>query len=124
MYRSVVNELQPLYRVPGHDDTLIVPQSVTPACSSEISLQLKPEKQPHLPPLQTPSRTEGSEHSSWGRVADNAGSTEKPPSDRGTVGPGAYPQTDLDKAIEEAQATKDLVSVGRYDHIDYALTVV
>ena len=29
-----------------------------------------------------------------------------------TAVPHAYPQNDLDKAIEEAQATKDIVSLG------------
>ena len=33
---------------------------------------------------------------------------------KNTALPHAYPQNDLDKAIEQAQATKDLVSVDEY----------
>ena len=116
MYRAVVDELQPLYRVEGHDDALMLQHSSTPGLSSETSLQLKPEKQEHLPPLQTPSRMEGSEQTSLGLVSGDAGSTEESHLPRGTVTPYAYPQNDLDKAIEQAQATKYLVSVGKYVH--------
>ena len=35
-----------------------------------------------------------------------------------TAVPHAYPQNDLDKAIEQAQATKDLVSHGNCGCID------
>ena len=115
MYRAVVDELQPLYRVAGHDDALMLQHSSTPGLSSETSLQLKPEKQDCLPPLQTPSRTEGSEQTSLGHVPGDAGFTEGSTLQRGTVTPHACPQNDLDKAIEQAQATKDLVSLGKYD---------
>ena len=111
-----MDELQPLYRVEGHDDALMLQRSSTPGLSSETSLQLKPEKQEHLPPLQTPSRTEGSEQTSLGHVSGDAGFTEESSLQRVTVTPYACPQNDLDKAIEQAQATKDLVSVGKYAH--------
>lgn len=112
MYRSVVNEIQPLYRVPGHDDAVMVQQSPTRALSSETSLQLKPDKQEPLPPQQTPSLIEGSELTFSGCVPADAGFAEESSPQRSTISPHAYPQNDVDKAIEEAQATKDLVSVG------------
>lgn len=109
IYRSVVNEIQPLYRVAGHDDALTVRQSPIPvALSSETSLQLKPEKREHLPPQYTPLRTEGSELTSSGRVPVDAGIDEESFPQRNTNPPHAYPYNDLDKAIKEAQATKDL----------------
>ncbi|CAD6576336.1 MAG: hypothetical protein ASARMPREDX12_007849 [Alectoria sarmentosa] len=108
MYRFVVDEIQPLYRVAGHDDALMVQHSPTPALSSGTSLQLKPEQREHLPPQQTPSRTEGSELTSSSRVPVDAGFAKEPSPQRSTMPPHAYPQNDLDKAIAEAQATKDL----------------
>lgn len=119
-----MNEIQPLYRVPGHNDSVMVQQSSTPALSSETSLQLKPEKPEHLPPLRTPSQREGSEKTPSGPVPDDANSTEESSPRKSTVGTHAYLQNDLDKAIEEAQATKDLVSVGKCDPTDYALTIL
>ena len=123
MCRSVVDEIWPLHRVTGHDDALMMGKSSTPGMSSETSLQLKPEKREHLPPPQTPSRTEGSEQTSPGRVPNNVGSTEETSLRRGTVTPHTCTQNDLDKAIEQALATKDLVSVGKMGVQIYALTV-
>lgn len=108
MYRSVVNEIQPLYRVAGHDDAVMVQQSPTSALSSETSLQLRAEKQERLPPPQTPSRTEGSELTSSGRVSVDADFAESSSPQMITMPSHACPQNDLDKAIAEAQATKDL----------------
>ena len=107
-----MTEIQPLYRVAGHDDALMAQQSPTPASSSEKSLQLKPEKPGHLPPPQTPSRTDGSGQTSSGHIPDDARSFVESSQQADTADPHAYPQNDLDKAIEQAQATKDLVSVG------------
>lgn len=124
MYRFVVNEIQPLYRVAGHDDALMVQHSPTPALSSRTSLQLKPEQREHLPPQQTPSRTEGIELTSSSRAPVDAGFAEEPSPQRSTMPPPAYPQNDLDKAIAEAQTTKDLVSIGKSGYADYALTIL
>ena len=109
-----MTEIQPLHRVAGHDDALLVQQSPTPASPSEKSLQLKPEKQGHLPPPQTPSRTEGSDQTSLGHMPDDAGSMVESTPHKDTALPHAYPQNDLDKAIKQAQATKDLASVDDY----------
>ena len=73
IFKALVNPEQPLYRVSGHEDALIVQQSLTAArASSEASLQLKPEKGGTRPPTQTPSRTEdsGQTPSSRREVAD------------------------------------------------------
>lgn len=94
IFKALVSANQPRYRVPGHEDALIPQQSPTPAVSSETSLQLKPEKGDPLPGQQTPSRTEGSEQVSLSRATEDA--------------THAFPQDDLDKAIEVAQATKNL----------------
>lgn len=119
-----MNEIQPLYRVTGHDDALMVQQPPMPtASSSETSLQLKPEKHEHLLPQHTPSRTEDSELTSTDRVPVDAGIAEESSPQRSTMPPQGYPHNDLDKAIEEAQATKDLVSIGKSEHAGYTLTV-
>ena len=110
MCRFLVAEIQPLHLVPGHNDALMAQPSSTPASSSETSLQLKPEQRGHRPPVQTPSRTEGSERDSI-HVSDDAGPVES--LCRGNVAPQTWAQNDLDKAIEEAQMTKNLVSVGK-----------
>ena len=95
------------------------------ASSSETSLQLKPEKREHLPPQHTPSQTEGSELTSSDRVPIDADIAEESSPQRSTMPPqGWYPHNDLDKAIKEAQATKDLVSIGKSGHAEYALTVL
>ena len=60
IFKALVNPEQPLYRVSGHENALIVQQSLTAAASSEASLQLKPKKGDTRPPTQTPSRTEDS----------------------------------------------------------------
>ena len=109
-----MTEIQPLHRVAGHDDALMAQQSPTLASSSEKSLQLKPEKPGNLPPPQTPSRTEGSGEFSSGHIPNDAGSIVKSSQQGDTAVPHASPQDDLDKAIEQAQATKDLVSVDDY----------
>ena len=116
MCRCVVDEITPLHRVAGHDDALMLQLSSTPLLSSKASLQLKPDKREHLPPLQTPSRTEGSELTSSGRVLDNSNSVEGSALRNGTVA-DASPQNELDDAIEEAQATKDLVSFHKSNRI-------
>lgn len=138
IFKALVNPEQPQYRVSGHEDALIVQQSSTAAASSEASLQLKPEKGGTRLPTQTPSRTEDSGQTPSGRreVADptneysrertttaRTGGGEQISSDggvddsilamgsglkRGVQHPYASPQNDLDQAIEEAQATKDL----------------
>lgn len=145
IFKALVNEHQTQYRVPGHEDALIVQQPPTSEVSSETSLQLKPEKKDCRPRQQTPSEIKGSEQTSLSRVAEDAdfakgyglernpmnsqtGSLEQTSSDgvnddvdpaggsslqRSPTHPHAYPQNDLDKAIEEAQATKDLVSMGK-----------
>lgn len=110
--------IQSLHRVAGHDDALMVQHSSTPALSSETSLQLKPGKREYLPPLQTSSRTDGSEQTSPGHVPRNAGFADKFSQPEGIVNTHMCPQNDLDKAIEQAQATKDLVSVDKYEHAD------
>ena len=107
----MVPEIQPLHRVAGHEDALPIQHPSTPGLSSETSLQLKPDKEERLLPLQTPSRTEGSGQTSLDRIPDNIGSSKGSFSQRGAVDP----HNDLDKAIEEAQATKDLVSITKYD---------
>ena len=109
-----MTEIQPLHRVAGYDDALQVQQSPTLTSLSEKSLPLKPEKEGRLPAPQTPSRTEGSGQTSSGHIADYAGSMVASSQQGDTEVPHAYPQNDLDKAIEQAQATKDLVSVGDY----------
>ena len=111
MCRFLVAEIGPLYRVAGHDDALMAQPSPTPVSSSETSLQLKPEQRGQRPPIQTPSRTEGSEPNSSSLVPDDAGSVRS--LRRGNVAPQTCARNDLDKAIEEAQMTKDLVSVGK-----------
>ena len=93
-------------------------QSLTPASSSEKSLQLKPEKQGRLSRPQTPSRTEGSGQTSSGHIPDDTGSMVESSRHKDTVVPHAYPQNDLDKAIEQAQATKGLVSLGDFGGTD------
>ena len=113
-----MDEIQPLHRVAGHDNALMVQHSSPPALSSETSLQLKPGKGEYLPRLQTPSRTDSSEQTSPGHVRRNAGSAEEFSLPRGIVNPHTCPPNDLDKAIEQAQATKDLVSFGKYEHGD------
>lgn len=110
IFKALVSANQPRYRVPGHEDALIPQQSPTPAVSSETSLQLKPEKGDPLPGQQTPSRTEGSEQVSLSRATEDA--------------THAFPQDDLDKAIEVAQATKNLVRISKLVFADYALTVL
>lgn len=121
MYRSVVNEIQPLYRVTGHENALIVQKSPTPALSSETSLPLKPYKREHLPELQGPSRTESRDQISSGRITDDVGFMDASCGRRGTLAPQTCPQNELDKAIEEAQTTKNLVSIRKYSHTDYAV---
>ena len=113
MCRYVVTEVQPFHRVAGHDEALKIQQSSKPALSSETSLQLKPEKQGHQSPLQTPSRTEGSDQTSPDRIPDDAGSMVESSQQGITVVPHTCHQNDLDKAIEQARVTKDLVSVGK-----------
>lgn len=137
IFKALINADQPEYRVPGHDDALIVQRSPTPAVPPEKSLQLKPEKGHFLPPQQTPSRTEGSEQTCWScppedadnsrngggehissdGVADDADPVEgSTPQSCSTHPKALYPQSDLDKAILEAQATKDLVSIRKFDY--------
>ena len=149
IFKALVNADQPQYRVPGHEDALIVQRSPTPAVFPETSLQLKPEKGRFLPPQQAPSRTEGSEQTCWSRppedadlakgysiqrntvnsrngggehsssngVNDDADPVEGSTPRSGSTHPTAlYPQNDLDKAISEAQATKDLVSIRNFDY--------
>ena len=130
IFKALVNPEQPQYRVSGHEDALIVQQSLT-AASSEKSLQLKPEKGGTRPPTQTPSRTEesGQTPSSRREVADpmneysrerttttaRTGGGEQISSDggvddsifamgsglkRGAQHPYEGPQNDLDQAIE------------------------
>ena len=106
-----MTEIQALYRVAGHNDALIAQPASTPGSSSETSLQLKPEQRGHRPPIQTPPRTEGSEQNSSSRVPNDAGSVKS--LRRDNVTPQMCVQNDLDKAIEEAQMTKDLVSVSK-----------
>ena len=123
MCRCVVNEIRP-FRVAGDDDAAMVEKSPMLELSSEPSLQLRLEKREHQVPLQTPSPMEGSEQTSSGCVLGDADAVEEASPQKGTRTPHAYPHNDLDEAIEEAQALKDLVSMGNFDHTDYALTVL
>ena len=116
MCRFLVPEIPALHRVAGHDNVIVAQHSSTPGSSSETSLQLKPDKSERLPPLKTPSKTEGSEQASLGRAPDGTGSMEDSSLRSDIAVPLACPQNDLDKAIEEARVTKDLVSVGKYGH--------
>ena len=72
IFKALINPKQPQYRVSGHEDALVVQQSLTAAASSEASLQLKPEKGDIRPPAETPSRSEdsGQTPSSRRQVAD------------------------------------------------------
>ena len=109
MCRCVVDEIRPLHSVTGHNEALKLQQSLTPILSA-TSLQLKPEKQEHLPPPQTPSRTGDSEQNSPSRVPNGTRPVERSSLPKGGVALQALPQNDLEKAIEEAQITRDLVS--------------
>ena len=111
MCRFLVAEIQPLHLVQGHNDALMAQPSSTSVSSSETSLQLKPEQRGHRPPIQTPSITEGSERNASIHVSDDAGPVES--LRKGSVAPQRCAQNELDKAIEEAQMIKDLVSVGK-----------
>ena len=72
----------------------------------------------------TTSRTEGGEQTSSDGVIDDADPTGVFNSQRNSTHPHASHQNELDQAIEEAQATKDLVSIGKYDYLGYTLIVL
>lgn len=154
IFKALINVNQPQYRVPGHEDALVLQRSPMTAPSSDTSLQLKPEKGDNAPLQQTPSRSEGSEQLYTSRVPEGAdlanryslqrnsmapqiGGGEQTASDgvtnhpdpvtgsspqRGSAHPYTHPQNDLDMAIKEAQATKDLVSIHNFDCADNVLT--
>ncbi len=123
MCRCVVDEIQPLHRVTGHDDALTVQRSSTPELSSETSLQLKPNRREPLPLPETPSQKDGGGQTLPGCMPHDHGSTKGFPMSRGSVAPHRCAQNDLEKAIEEARAMKDLVSIGKYDGADHELIV-
>ena len=111
-FNSLVNPDQPQYRVEGH----LVAREKTepaPASSSDLSLQLKPDKSGYSRQPQTPSRTDGSEQESlrvFLREAEaRALEKERQIAER-TKGKGKARDA-LDTAIEELRAIKDLVSL-------------
>ena len=109
MYRCVLNPNQRQYQVEGHQQTLTTDRPNTSASSAASSLPLKPDK---VVP-QTPSRTEGSGPNSMLREME-AGALERDRAHGAAMTESirliGRPRDALDEAVDEAMATKDLVS--------------
>lgn len=102
------------YRIPGHEEVLKETKSPNQVDSSDTSLQLKHAGK-DLQLQQTPSRTEPSEDSCSVTIVQKAQDPTGtiPELDHVPETPpiaSRFPPDDLSKAIEEAQAIKDLVS--------------
>lgn len=69
------------------------------------------------------SRTEGGKRASLHGVTDDTDPVGGSCTQSGSTYPHGFPQNDLDKAIEVAQATKNLVRISKLVFVDYALTV-
>ena len=111
-FNSLVNPDQPQYRVEGH---LLARETTEPAAtsSSDVSLQLKPDRSEYARQPQTPSRTDGSEQESLRQSLREAEARalerERQIAERnkGKV----KTRNALDAAIEELKTVKDLVSL-------------
>ena len=111
-YNSLVNPDQPQYRVEGHVPNQTVAEPA-PVSSSDVSLQLKPEKNESARQPQTPSRTDGSEQESlrlFLREAEaRALENERQIAERNKA--QSKPRDALDAVIDEFRTVKDLVSL-------------
>ena len=111
-FRFVVNPRQSHYQVQGYEEPKR-PPNVQPS-SSDLSLQLRPEKEEIGRLLQTPSRSDGS--AGLVHVSSNSKPDPDPDvthvSDSMPSSNGEYSRDALSEAIEEAQAIQGLVSLG------------
>lgn len=118
-FRYMINPRQSHYQVDGCQETLAAERVASTALSSNTSLAIKPAKGELVRPVQTPSRTEGSDSGSGTRELFEAQVTimaSREPLEAGfpaAVISGSVSRTKdaLDEAIEEARLVKDLVSL-------------
>ena len=117
----MINPRQTHYQVDGYREALAAERIPSTAPSSSSSLVLKPAKGELVRPLQTASRTEGSDQGSATQELLEAQvviTAIREPVEAGTAsvitgGSISGPQDALDEAIEEARLVKDLVSLTR-----------
>ena len=110
-YHDIVPPEQLQYRVDGHPPATAA-VGIASVCSSDKSLQLKPDRSVHAQQPQTPSRTDGSEQESLRqhlREAE-ARATEQQRQIAKRAELQGHTRDALDEAIEQAQFVKDLVS--------------